>query len=88
MNALVGVEEAARLFGCHGDTVRRLIRLGRLPAVKLFGRWRIESREVTALLEKQRAASVHNSMEFVDTRTLREAARRVAAARNAGGGKR
>jgi excisionase family DNA binding protein len=41
----VSVEEAASLFGVHPETVRREIRKGRLPAVRI-GRRTLVAREV------------------------------------------
>lgn len=52
MDVLVGVEEAARSLGCHGDTVRRLILTGRLPAVKVVGRWRIDPADLATVVER------------------------------------
>lgn len=37
----VGIQTAAEILGCHPDTVRRLIRSGKIDAFKVGRDWRI-----------------------------------------------
>ena len=43
--------EVAASTRLHPETVRRMIADGRLPAVKVAGRWRVRAVDVAALLE-------------------------------------
>jgi excisionase family DNA binding protein len=53
----LSVEQLARRLACHGDTVRRLIPSGRLPAVKVVGRWRIDPADVSAVLDRSHSGA-------------------------------
>lgn len=44
-----GVEEVAGRLDRHPETVRRLMRMGRLPGVLMGGRWMMERGELEAL---------------------------------------
>jgi excisionase family DNA binding protein len=43
--------EVAERTRLHPETIRRMVTDGRLPAVKVAGRWRIRLDDVDALLE-------------------------------------
>lgn len=44
-------EEAAKLLKLHPDTVRRLIREGKLPGIKIGGQYRIRRRDIDEKLK-------------------------------------
>ena len=41
-----GVHEAARRLGIHEESVRRLIRIGTIPATKIGGQWYIDREDL------------------------------------------
>ena len=57
---LLTVEEVAELLQCHPDSVRRMMRQGRLPAVKVGWRWYVRRAEFLAMT---RAESVKGTVE-------------------------
>jgi excisionase family DNA binding protein len=48
------IRQTAEKLNLSTDTIRRLIRAGSLPAVKLGGQWRVHVDELTAWVEAQR----------------------------------
>jgi excisionase family DNA binding protein len=46
----LSVNEAAKRLGVHPNTVRNGIDTGRIKAVKVLGRWRIQESEVERIL--------------------------------------
>lgn len=52
LEVLFTVDEAARYIKFNPETVRRLIREGKLPAIRMSGRWRIKKSELEAWGEK------------------------------------
>lgn len=42
----VGVHEAAKRLGIHEESVRRLIRIGTIPATKIGGQWYIDREDL------------------------------------------
>ncbi len=42
LEAYAGVEEVAERLGIHPESVRRLIRQGKLPAIKFGNKWLVE----------------------------------------------
>ena len=46
---LLTVEEVAELLQCHPDSVRRMMRQGRLPAVKVGWRWYVRRADFLAM---------------------------------------
>jgi len=42
----VGVHEAAKRLGIHEESVRRLIRIGTMPATKIGGQWYIDREDL------------------------------------------
>jgi excisionase family DNA binding protein len=53
----VGVEEGAREWNCHGDTLRRAIADGRLSAVKVLGRYRIRRADLKRMMLSNESGS-------------------------------
>jgi excisionase family DNA binding protein len=49
MEDTVTPKELAAEFRCHPDTVRRLIRNGKLAAYRVGGQWRIKAEDVEKL---------------------------------------
>ncbi len=47
-------EEVAEKLKLHPDTVKRLLRQGKIPGVKIEGSWRISISELNAYLDQQR----------------------------------
>lgn len=45
-------DEAAKLLKIHRDTVRRLIREGKLPSIKIGGQYRIRRRDIDTRLSE------------------------------------
>jgi len=48
LEAYAGVEEVAERLGIHPESVRRLIRQGKLPAIKFGNKWLVDK----AILEQ------------------------------------
>lgn len=48
---LLTMREAAERARLHPETIRRMIADGRLPGVKVAGRWRVRPADLGALLE-------------------------------------
>lgn len=42
----VGVHEAARRLDIHDESLRRLIRIGTIPATKIGGQWYIDKEQL------------------------------------------
>ena len=42
LDSYVGVEEASERLNIHAESVRRLIRQGKLPAIKFSNKWLVE----------------------------------------------
>jgi len=51
MERLLKIKEAAELLAVNPETVRRLIRKGKLKAVKIGRLWRIRKEDIEALAE-------------------------------------
>jgi len=51
---LVGTRKAAEILGMHPITVQRLAREGRLPSIRVGGRWKFELHELREWLDKRR----------------------------------
>ena len=47
LRGTVSVQEAAKTKGCHQETVKRWIREGRLPALKVGLVWFINTQDLT-----------------------------------------
>lgn len=45
------LSEVAARTRLHQETVRRMVADGRLPAVKIAGRWRVRAADVDAMLD-------------------------------------
>ena len=43
----VGVHKAARRLGIHDESLRRLIRIGTIPATKIGGQWYIDKEQLS-----------------------------------------
>ena len=50
---LLSVEEAAEYWGCHPDTIRRHMRAGTIPSMKLGRVFRISRQALDDLIENQ-----------------------------------
>lgn len=50
---LLNAEEASRLLRVHLNTVRTMIKDGRLPATKVGREWRISREAIRALVERE-----------------------------------
>lgn len=48
------VKDIANIFGFSPRTIQRLAQVGRIPAYKIGGEWRIPAKEFQAWLRKQR----------------------------------
>ena len=46
LNNFVGVHESAKRLGIHEESLRRLIRIGTLPATKIGGQWYIDKEQL------------------------------------------
>jgi excisionase family DNA binding protein len=53
-------EEAAQLLKIHRDNVRRLIREGKLPSVKVGGQYRLRRKDLEEWLERSREPERHD----------------------------
>lgn len=42
-----GVHEASRRLGIHDESLRRLIRIGTIPATKIGGQWYIDKEQLS-----------------------------------------
>lgn len=49
---LLNVKEVASMWGVNEETVRRWVRLGRLPVLRIMGTMRFRRRDVIAAAEK------------------------------------
>ena len=52
-DTLLSIDELAKRLNCHPSTVRRLTRLGRLPAVRIGSLYRYDLEAVMKLLNNQ-----------------------------------
>ena len=60
-NKLLSLEQVAEHLGVHRDTVYKLVRSGRLPALQLGGRkagWRVAEEDLQAFIDDSKAATV------------------------------
>lgn len=46
LSNFVGVPEAAKRLGIHEESLRRLIRIGTIPATKIGGQWYIDKEQL------------------------------------------
>jgi excisionase family DNA binding protein len=46
LSNFVGVHEAARRLGIHEESLRRLIRIGTIPATKIGAQWYIDKEQL------------------------------------------
>ena len=46
LNSFVGVHESAKRLEIHEESLRRLIRIGTIPATKIGGQWYIDKEEL------------------------------------------
>ncbi|MBN2023591.1 MAG: helix-turn-helix domain-containing protein [Pirellulales bacterium] len=53
---MVTVPDMAKYLGCSQETVRRMLREGKIPGLKLFKDWRMDAEQVTLALSNDRAA--------------------------------
>lgn len=58
------VEEAARFFGVHPQTVYRWVLRGRLPAIKLGGRWFLRSDVLHQWIVQETQRQTHARMAW------------------------
>lgn len=49
----VTVKDVARELSCHRETILRLLRLGRIPGVKIGRYWRLDRRAVVLALSNR-----------------------------------
>lgn len=54
---LLTVEEAAEYLKIHPHVLRRWLREGKLPGIKLGNHWRIDESDLKAFLESQKKKS-------------------------------
>lgn len=47
---LISIREAARRLGIHEESLRRIVRIGTLPARKLGGQWYIDKEQFNAFV--------------------------------------
>ena len=52
-DSLLSIEELAKRLNCHPSTVRRLAKLGRLPALRIGTLYRFDFQAVMKALAKQ-----------------------------------
>jgi len=57
---LLTVEEVAELLQVHPDSVRRMMRQGRLPAVKIGWRWYVRRDVLDAMTRGERVEAVQH----------------------------
>jgi excisionase family DNA binding protein len=60
-NKLLSLEQVASHLGVHRDTVYKLVRSGRLPALQLGGRkagWRVAEEDLQKFIDDGKAATV------------------------------
>lgn len=57
MEKLMTPEEVADALQMHVETVKRLLREGKLPGFKVSGQWRVSPSELKVYLEEQRKKS-------------------------------
>ncbi len=50
MDRLLPIEEAAGLLTVHPNTLRRWLRSGRVPGLKLAGAWRVKASTLQAII--------------------------------------
>jgi excisionase family DNA binding protein len=53
---LMTIAEVSELLGFHPVTLRGWARCGVLPAIRIAGRWRLDSRSLTAWLEAKNSS--------------------------------
>ena len=53
---LMSIAEASEFLGFHPVTLRDWARAGRLPAMRIGGRWRLDPRSLAAWLEARKTA--------------------------------
>ncbi|MBO8181076.1 MAG: helix-turn-helix domain-containing protein [Archaeoglobus sp.] len=54
MVELITPQEAAKQLKVTDQTIRKMIKTGKIEAYKVGGRWRIEKTEITKLLKRSR----------------------------------
>lgn len=73
---MLTVPDVARLLGLHVESVRRLVREGRLPAFKAGRSWRFDRTELAAWREQQRSSPAGQRILVVeDSDAVRDAVR-------------
>ncbi len=48
---VLGAQQVADILGVHINTIKKMLRDGRLPAVKVGRAWRVQRKAVRAMLE-------------------------------------
>jgi excisionase family DNA binding protein len=75
MQTLLSVEDAASWLGVCAETVRRDIKAGKLPAIKMGGRWKVDPIVLADFLETRqvaaRTASPETRQRLADARQER-----------------
>jgi excisionase family DNA binding protein len=64
---LLTLEQVAEYLGVHRDTVYKLVRSGRLPALQLGGRkagWRVTEQDLKDFVDAAKAAAQGNKSEI------------------------
>ena len=56
MSELFTINEVARIFKCHPQTIRSYIKQSLLGALKLKGEYRITQEDIDAFLERNKTA--------------------------------
>lgn len=62
----LSVLEVAEMLGLHEESVRKLVREGRLPAFKAGRSWRFDQEELIAWRKRQRASGTGSRILVVD----------------------
>jgi excisionase family DNA binding protein len=69
---LLNLREAASLLGMHWKTLERRAQSGKVPAFRVFGRWRFRASVLNQWLDKRLVINSENKVQWTQPAALRE----------------
>lgn len=69
---LLDLREAACLLGMHWKTLERRAQSGKVPAFRVFGRWRFRASLLNQWLDKKLVINRENNIQWTQPAALRE----------------
>jgi excisionase family DNA binding protein len=69
---LLDLREAASLLGMHWKTLERRAQSGKVPAFRVFGRWRFRASVLNHWVDKKLVINSENNIQWTQPAALRE----------------